>query len=77
MKKWLLLTCAVTLCACTTMTETSPMTDQTFYDVDLSISQTVKFTGEPGPASDQERVDEPPFPPAAKTWARTLVLSML
>jgi len=41
------------------------------------ISQTVKFTGEPAPRAAKSASMSPPFPPAADTWARTVVLSML
>ena len=41
------------------------------------ISQTVKFTGEPAPRAAKSASMSPPFPPAAETWARTVVLSML
>ena len=55
MKKWLLLTCAVTLCACITMTETSPMTDQTFYDVDGQYASLLKSTWIRTLVLDEER----------------------
>jgi hypothetical protein len=42
-----------------------------------SISQTVKLTGEPAPRAAKSSSTSPPFPPAAETWARTVVLSML
>ncbi len=41
------------------------------------ICQTVKFTGEPAPRAAKSASMSPPFPPAAETWARTVVLSML
>lgn len=41
------------------------------------ISQAVKFTGEPAPRAAKSASMSPPFPPAADTWARTVVLSML
>ena len=42
-----------------------------------SISQTVKLTGEPAPRAAKSASMNPPFPPAAEIWARTVVLSML
>ncbi|KQM96634.1 hypothetical protein ASE78_11670 [Sphingomonas sp. Leaf25] len=41
------------------------------------ISQAVKFTGEPAPRAAKSASMSPPFPPAAETWARTVLLSML
>lgn len=41
------------------------------------ISQAVKLTGEPAPRAAKSASMSPPFPPAAETWARTVVLSML
>jgi len=41
-----------------------------------SISQTVKLAGELVPCG-QGLFDEPPFPRAAETWARSVGLSML
>lgn len=41
------------------------------------ISQTVKFTGEPAPRAAKSSSTSPLFPPAAETWARSVVLSML
>jgi hypothetical protein len=41
------------------------------------INQTVKLTGEPAPRAAKSSSTSPPFPPAAETWARTVVLSML
>ena len=41
------------------------------------VSQAVKFTGEPAPRAAKSSSMSPPFPPAAETWARSVVLSML
>ncbi len=41
------------------------------------VSQAVKLTGEPAPRAAKSASMSPPFPPAAETWARTVVLSML
>ena len=41
------------------------------------ISQAVKLTGEPAPRAAKSSSMSPPFPPAAETWARSVVLSML
>jgi hypothetical protein len=41
------------------------------------ISQAVKLTDEPAPRAAKSASMPPPFPPAAATWARTVVLSML
>ena len=41
------------------------------------ISQAVKLTGEPAPRAAKSASMVPPLPPAAETWARTVVLSML
>ena len=41
------------------------------------VCQTVKLTGEPAPRAAKSSSMSPPFPPAAETWARTVVLSML
>ena len=41
------------------------------------IGQAVKLTGEPAPRAAKSASMSPPFPPAADTWARTVVLSML
>lgn len=41
------------------------------------IGQTMKFTGEPAPRAAKSSSTSPPFPPAAETWARSVVLSML
>lgn len=41
------------------------------------IGQAVKLTGEPAPRAAKSASMSPPFPPAAETWARTVVLSML
>lgn len=41
------------------------------------IGQAVKLTGEPAPRAAKSASMSPPFPPAADTWARTEVLSML
>ena len=41
------------------------------------ITETMNFTGEPAPRAAKSSSMNPPFPPAAETWARTVVLSML
>ena len=41
------------------------------------ITETMNFTGEPAPRAAKSSLMGPPFPPAAETWARTVVLSML
>lgn len=41
------------------------------------ITETMNFTGEPAPRAAKSSPMNPPFPPAAETWARTEVLSML
>jgi hypothetical protein len=41
------------------------------------ISETMNFTGEPAPRAPKSSSMNPPFLPAAETWARTVVLSML
>lgn len=41
------------------------------------ITETMNFTGEPAPRAAKSSSMNPPFPPAAETWARTEVLSML
>lgn len=41
------------------------------------ISQAVKLTGEPASRAAKTASMSPPFLPAAETWARTVVLSML
>jgi len=41
------------------------------------VSQAVKLTGEPAPRAAKSASMSPRFPPAAETWARTVVLSML
>jgi hypothetical protein len=41
------------------------------------ISETVNFTGEPAPRAAKSSLMGPPFPPAADTCARTVLLSML
>jgi hypothetical protein len=43
----------------------------------LGITETMNFTGEPAPRAAKSSLMNPPFPPAAETWARTVVLSML
>src|SRR6516165_5880278 len=40
------------------------------------IAETMNFTGEPVPRAAKSSLMNPPFPPAAETWARTVVLSM-
>lgn len=42
-----------------------------------SIAETMNFTGEPAPRAAKSSSMNPPFPPAAETWARTEVESML
>ena len=41
------------------------------------ITDTMNFTGEPAPRAAKSSLMNPPFPPAAETWARTVVESML
>jgi hypothetical protein len=41
------------------------------------ITETVNFTGEPAPRAAKSLFASPPFAPAAETWPRTVVLSML
>lgn len=41
------------------------------------ISDTVNFTGEPAPRAAKSLFASPPFAPAADTWPRTVVESML
>jgi len=41
------------------------------------ITETMNFTGEPAPRAAKSSLMNPPFPPAAEMWARTVVLSML
>jgi len=41
------------------------------------ITETMNFTGEPTPRAAKSSSMNPPFPPAAETWARTEVESML
>jgi hypothetical protein len=41
------------------------------------IGQAVKLTGEPAPRAAKSASMNPPLPPAAETWPRTVVLSML
>lgn len=41
------------------------------------ITETMNLTGEPAPRAAKSSLMNPPFPPAAETWARTVVLSML
>ncbi len=40
------------------------------------ISQAVKLTGDPAPQATKSASISSPFPPAAETWARTVVLSL-
>src|ERR1700686_2239917 len=40
------------------------------------ITETMNFTGEPAPRAAKSSLISPPFPPAAETWARTVVESM-
>jgi len=40
------------------------------------ITETMNFTGEPAPRAAKSSLMNPPFPPAAETWARTVVLSI-
>lgn len=41
------------------------------------ITETMNFTGEPAPRATKSLFASPPFAPAAETWPRTVVLSML
>ena len=41
------------------------------------IDDTVNFTGEPAPRAAKSLFASPPFAPAAETWPRTVVESML
>ena len=41
------------------------------------ITETMNLTGEPAPRAAKSSLMNPPFPPAAETWALTVVLSML
>ena len=41
------------------------------------ITETMNFTGEPAPRAAKSSLMSPPFPPAAETWARTVVESIL
>jgi hypothetical protein len=42
------------------------------------ITETIELLpGEPAPRAAKSSLMNPPFPPAAETWARTVVLSML
>ena len=41
------------------------------------ITETMNLTGEPAPRAAKSSLMNPPFPPAAETCARTVVLSML
>jgi len=41
------------------------------------ITETMSFTGEPSPRAAKSLFASPPFAPAADTWPRTVVLSML
>src|SRR3546814_380345 len=43
----------------------------------LGRQQTVTLSGEPAPRGAKSSSMSSPFPPAAETWARTVVLSML
>jgi hypothetical protein len=43
----------------------------------FGITEAMNFTGEPTPRAAKSSLMNPPFPPAAETWARTAVLSML
>ena len=43
----------------------------------LGITETMNFTGEPAPRAAKSLFASPPFAPAAETWPRTVVLSML
>jgi hypothetical protein len=43
----------------------------------FGIPGTMNFAGEPAPRAVKSSLMNPPFPPAAETWARTVVLSML
>ena len=41
------------------------------------ITETMNFTGEPAPRAAKSLFASPPFAPAAETWPRTVVESML
>src|SRR5262245_12765192 len=41
------------------------------------ITETMNFTGEPAPRAAKSSLMNPPFPPAAETWARTGPLSAI
>ena len=41
------------------------------------ITETMNFTGEPAPRAAKSLFASPPFAPAADTWPRTVVASML
>lgn len=41
------------------------------------IAETMNFTGEPAPRAAKSLFASPPFAPAAETWPRTVVESML
>jgi len=43
----------------------------------LGITETMNLTGEPAPRAAKSLFASPPFAPAAETWPRTVVLSML
>jgi hypothetical protein len=43
----------------------------------LGITETMNFTGEPAPRAAKRLFVSPPFAPAAETWPRIVVESML
>jgi len=43
----------------------------------LGIAETMNLTGEPAPRAAKRLCASPPFAPAAETWPRTVVESML
>ena len=43
----------------------------------FGVTETVNFTGEPAPRAAKSLSLSPPFAPAAETWPRTVVESML
>lgn len=43
----------------------------------VGVTETMNFTGEPAPRTAKRLFTSPPFAPAAETWPRTVVLSML
>ena len=43
----------------------------------FGVTETMNFTGEPAPRAAKSLFASPPFAPAAETWPRTVVESML